>query len=401
MAIRSRRKGITAVAVMMMVLTACGESQPEKPTAAEQESDSPSERETAASPGSSDDAAPTGVEGVLQELSSMPYEERLAELEKCAAEEGTVMLYGGANQELQQGWIEAFTDKYPDINAEQYRAKPEDIGVRIAAEAQADRHTVDMIHVNAIEGASLYKQGFVAPHYGAPIPEGFPQKHVTDWSATGWINPNVIAWNTDLVSEEDAPTTLDDLLDPKWKGKVAIDIGPYTFVAGLVSERGEEGARDFLQKLVVDNEALVRSGHTAMTETMAAGEFPVAVELFANRVEQLKVDSGAPITWMAPDPTATSAVSNFIYADAPHPCAAALFMHFLLSEEGSQVTADTGRIPANPNVTLPYPDLAAFVEEGTEVNENILTLLPELAIEVDPVARKLVEEIIIPRASGS
>lgn len=389
--------GMAVLAVFAMAVSACGVS--DDSAADEPEGGgSPAEGQAV---GDEPEAAAQSIEDILQALGEMDYEERLATIEEKAHEEGAVLLYGSSNIELQEAAAKAFNEKYPDINMLYVRSKSEDIGQRLEAEARAERHLVDVVAVNAVVGAGLFDEGLLANHYGAPIPPGIPARYVNDWGATQYISPNVITWNTDLVSNEEAPRTLDELLDPKWKGKVAFDVGANNFVAGLVHDRGEDGAREYLEKLIIDNEALIRSGHTNMTKLMAAGEFPLAVELYAYKVEGMIVDDDAPLGWHAPEPTAANATGVYIYKHTTRPHAAALLMHHMLSKEGAQVVADTGRISVNTGVELAYPNLQPFIQEGTPEYERLLPISPELAIEVEAVTRELLEELTVPRLQES
>lgn len=391
-----RLKSVAVLAVAAVALSACGgddvqDAGAEQPT---------SGGTTAGTDDAASDAeGASSVEAVMEELGAMEYEERIALIEEKAHEEGAVLLYGSSNIELQEEAAEAFNEKYPDINMLYVRSKSEDIGQRLEAEARAGRHLVDVIAVNAVVGASLFNEGLIANHFGAPIPPGIPDRYVGEWGATQYISPNVITWNTDLVSEEEAPRSLDELLDPKWKGKVALDVGANNFIAGLVHERGEEGAREYLTKLVVDNDALIRSGHTNITELMAAGEFPVAVELYAYKVEGLIVDDGAPLAWHAPDPTAANATGVYIYKHTTRPHAAALLMHHMLSKEGAQVVADTGRISVNTQAELAYPKLQPFIVEGTPEFDILLPISPEIGLEVEESVQRLIDEVVSPRFS--
>lgn len=383
-----------AITILAMALTACGSSEPGEVSA------EASAIEADATTDTVDNTAKDAqtVEEVLAELGSVPYQERLQELESKAKAEGTVLMYGSASVELNEAVAQGFMEKYPEIKVEYVRVKSQDIVQRVLLESRSGRNLVDVIAINALAGASLYEEGLLADHSGAPIPDGFPEEHVEDWAATQIVVANVIAWNTNLVSDEEAPRSLDELLDPKWKGKVVIDTQPVNFVAALVADRGADGARDYIEQLVVGNEAQIRRGHTNITRLMAAGEFPVAAELFAYRVESMIVDDGAPLAWHAPKPTAGLLTNVYIPKDAPHPYAAALLMHYMLDEDGGRHGPEVvGKMSANPKVDVAYPKLKPFITEGTPEFENMLPITPSVAIEHQEVVNEIIDEFIVPR----
>jgi iron(III) transport system substrate-binding protein len=70
------------------------------------------------------------------------------------------------------------------------------------------------------------------------------------WHGT-YITPEVIAYNSDVVSAADAPKDWDDVLDPKWKGKVLIRdpmaSGTMRTIFGMVVARGVRATGDTAQ----------------------------------------------------------------------------------------------------------------------------------------------------------
>lgn len=376
-----------------VLLSGCGADEVPSDAAAEEEVTSEDNE------ASTSDEPATDPAGLYAELAELPAEERLATLEEKAREEGAVLLYGSSNVEMQEAWAEGFQELYPEINILYVRAKSEDLGPRIQAEARAERHLADVIQTSTEVAMALREEGLLVEHHGVSVPDGMPEDYVEPWFVMNQVNPNLIVWNTELVPEDEAPTSLDDLLDPKWKGKVAIDVGPQAFVQGLIADRGLGGAEAYLQALVVENEALVRSGHTSMTNLLAAGEFPVAVELYADKVESLIVDEDAPLAWLAPEPTAGHGVGVAIYAYTQHPHAAALLMRYILAPDGGgQIMADTGRLATHPDVEMPYPRLQEFLVEGSDLNGRLLTMTPRRLAEVGG-AFELIDEYITPRLS--
>ena len=67
------------------------------------------------------------------------------------------------------------------------------------------------------------------------------------WHAT-YVTPMVIAYNSQVLSESDAPKDWDEVLDPKWKGKVLIrdplESGTMRTIFGMIIYRGIQATGD-------------------------------------------------------------------------------------------------------------------------------------------------------------
>lgn len=97
----------------------------------------------------------------------------------------------------------------------------------------------------------------------------------------------------------------------------------------------------------------LRASTTLLTNLVAAGEIPIAIDLYADDVERTK-KAGAPVDWMALDPLIVHTIAGGINKNAPHPNAAKLFMDFLLSEEGQRIYLSENRQPTRRGVNAPW-----------------------------------------------
>lgn len=98
-----------------------------------------------------------------------------------------------------------------------------------------------------------------------------------------------------------------------------------------------------------------RSGHGLLTDLMSAGEFPLVVVVYPDRVEQMK-QKGQPVEWVqTADPILVNLAPVGIAANAPHPNSAKLFIDYLLSKEGQDILRKRNRISARPDVTPLVP----------------------------------------------
>ena len=176
-----------------------------------------------------------------------------------------------------------------------------------------------------------------------------------------WTGLYTSAWvpahNTQQVGKDAAPKSYKDLLNPKWKGGIAMDNEPYNWyvvsLRYLESRDGREAALDFMKKLAAQ-QIQWRKGHSLIGQLMSAGEFPLAAELQVHTVERAKAQ-GAPIDWTVLDGVIPiSKVGAAITSTGANVHTAALFYDFLLSRGGMETIRASRRIPTRPDVTAPY-----------------------------------------------
>ena len=184
-------------------------------------------------------------------------------------------------------------------------------------------------HLEALE------QGWVVPADQLPLPDGFPSDFVDPDLGPVIGHPLAVTmYNTDLVAEDEVPSTWEDLADPRWNGEILMaDLDEQVWHVGVygtvIEEFGEEWAEGFMA-----TEPRVVSGAAApLVELIAAGEAAIAPIGYAPMVEALKA-SGAPIDYTLPEPQ--TAVPSFvaINSEAENPNAARLFYHYIHTEDG-------------------------------------------------------------------
>jgi iron(III) transport system substrate-binding protein len=138
----------------------------------------------------------------------------------------------------------------------------------------------------------LRKAGAVAPTDWAAL--GVPEKLISDKKDGVFmrVNPRNVVYNTSLVKAADAPHSYEDMLDPKWKGKIVAPAFGAAF-GGLALIMGEDKAYDFVRQLVQKQKMVLVSTFTDMTSKVANGEFAIGYGIDANTIGLM--DKGAPI----------------------------------------------------------------------------------------------------------
>ena len=146
----------------------------------------------------------------------------------------------------------------------------------------------------------------------------------------------VIAYNTSLVSEKDAPKSWTDLLDPKWKDKISIGHPAFSgYVGTWVVEMRKLYGWQYFEKLEKNKPQIGRSINDTVT-MLNAKERWVAAGPEATTL--LSRDKGNPLAVIYPKDGALLMVSaTGIPKNAPAPNAAKLFVEFLLTKEAAEV----------------------------------------------------------------
>lgn len=271
-----------------------------------------------------------------------------------AKREGTVVLYTSLNLKDSVPITEKFEKKH-GIKVSLWRASSEKVVQRALTEARAGRFAPDVIETNGPEMEILYREQlleqFHSPHFKDIPPEAFPahRHYVADR-----FNFFVIGYNTNLVKPADVPNTYEDLLDPKWAGKIGIEAGDVDWFGALAKSMGEQKGIAFFRKLAGNNPQM-RTGHTLIAELVASGEIPLAATLYNHNVERL-LQKGAPVKWKPLRPTFGRPNAIGVAKRAPHPHAAMLFTDFMLSREGQEILKKRNRVPASKVVQTQLND---------------------------------------------
>jgi len=145
------------------------------------------------------------------------------EIVDAAKKEGKVMIYGSIESEIMKAAQTAFEAKY-GIKTDYWRASSSRVMDRVLTESRAGKPLFDVVLTNATPMKILKQEGTFA-RYVAPTSASFPDK-VRD--KEGVLSPPYrvvvvgVLYNPRLVKAEEAPKTLKDLLDPKWRGKIVL-----------------------------------------------------------------------------------------------------------------------------------------------------------------------------------
>ena len=336
-------------------------------------------------------ARSASVEALYRELDKLPPPQRQKRLEEGARREGAFVHYSVSNAELINAYVKAFMNKYPFIKADYWRGSGNQLVFRTLMEHRAGKLAADVISVGTENVSALKKAGLYA-RYRSPEAQFYPREQ---YDKEGYFYSDslglaTIAYNHQLVKKEEAPKTYNDLLGPKWKDSLTIDLEPERVLTAWLLAWGEPKTREFVQKLLA-NGTTVRRGHTLQAQLLCAGEFKIAVEIYPDAILRMK-KNGCPATIVFANPTPAVVGGNYgIYVHTSHPNAAALFVDFALSAEGSKILAGTGRVHRRKGVKSLYEELSDLDEKGVP----LLVITPEQSEEVTKPMEKIMKELLV------
>ena len=294
-----------------------------------------------------------------------------------AKSEGEVMLYSAmiVNQAIRP-LADAFMKKYPFIKVNYWRAESAGIFTKLSAEVRAGKVAADVVEGTGI-GEAAIQAGFAQP-YKTPAVDKIPEHHRDPnslWTATR-LSYFGVGYNTKLVPADAVPKKYEDLLDPRWKGKMVWHLGSSSgaalFVTNLRLKWGDEKTRDYLKKLGEQKvTGLTGVSARALVDRVIAGEFPLALNIFAHH-PLISAEKGAPASSSLMDPVATTVGTMIIPKGLKHPHAAMLLADFILSEEGQKILSGAGYFPSRPDIPTD-DDIAPVTEALKTVSEQFVS----------------------------
>jgi len=265
-------------------------------------------------------------------------------LYEAAKKEGKLTHWDSDSLKNISQFIKAFTSRYPGIEVSYWEGNTSQSDEKYFSERQAGRKSVDVVQVGQYQ--KFKSEGCLANVSDIVKDTAFPKDlHTKDFDAVA-IEHTVkgVSYNTKLISPKDVPRSWEALLDPKWKGKIAVEVNLDVFVY-LTRSWGQDKVIAYLKKLKEQN-PIFNKGVSNTMILLGAGEFPLAVDMSVSITldQQAK---GNPIGFAPISPIVDKFAPFALLQDAPHPNAGKLFLRWLMSPEG-QLLLDKVRHKGNP-----------------------------------------------------
>lgn len=281
----------------------------------------------------------------------------LLALAACAGDDRErLVVYSPHGQELLAAYEAAFEEAHPEVDVVWLDMGAQDAYDRIRTERANPQASLwwgapQTLFTRAAEEGLL---AAYTPSWAAAVPADArdPQGR---WFGT-FLTPEVIAYNTERLDSTSAPADWDDLLDPRWEGRVVIrsPLASGTmrtiFGAMILRQPSEEEGMGWLARLD-RNTADYPADPTQLYLKLARGEGDVTLWNLPDIVLQAE-DNGYPFGWRLPTsgtPVVVDAIA--ITEGAPNRARAEQFYAFVTSPEALVDQARRfHRIPARADV---------------------------------------------------
>ncbi len=324
--------------------------------------------------------------GALGAVAMMPRDAKadLAALEGAARKEATLTWYVAQHDaERAEAIAKQFTADYPGIAVSVIRTTGQVAFQRLTMDIKNHTPQCDVFSTTDISHMPVLKEKHeltsYTPENAAALLPPFARLSDPGYSYITNASRYFLIYNTQKVPAAEAPKAWTDLLDPKWKGKVALGHPAFSGCTGtLVATLRKQYGWEFFEKLAKNNPRVGRSAVDPVT-LITAGECLIgpasATSVYSG------IDKGNPLGPVHPtDGLVVCIAPSAIPANAPHPNAARLFMEWLLGEHYSRMVTSDGGEPLRAGVN-PRKD------------EPLLSTQKILQLTVDEI-RKDVPEVI-------
>lgn len=268
---------------------------------------------------------------------------------EAAKKEGRAVIYGTIVPQVMTQIEKGFEAKY-GIKTEYWRADATKVIDRVLTEWRSGKPGFDIV-IGARGPLNLGKADGVYAKFSPASAANFPAKFKDkDGQLIAFrITPVGILYNTELVKPNEVPKSLDDLLDPKWQGKLSMPdpsrhASTAQYLWNLQQVKGEKWM-DFAKGLAKQRPMLLES-YSTVPNNIVRGESAVGIS-YIQYTAQTKGPIGfASIAHVFADPSDAALSAKAVNANA-----AKLFIEYLCSPEGQKKVAETGEFVLSPGVT--------------------------------------------------
>jgi iron(III) transport system substrate-binding protein len=267
---------------------------------------------------------------------------------EAAKDEKQLLWYTSLNVEDAEKITAPFAKKYPGVEVTINRQSANSVLQKVLTERRAGKDIADIVMVGAEYLDLLQNRGY------------FQKYSSTEWKAekgefwtAAYLSVHSIAFNKNLISADGAPRRYQDLLQERWRGKVAVNLGNPTWIYSMLDFFGKKNGMNFLKKLAASNPRAFR-GTTLLMQNVVAGDTEVGVALNYDGVMSF-VHKKAPVAIsMIQDPLYADVHGIAVLGNTPRPNAARLFVDFIVSKEAQAILADLDKTAVRDDVPLKY-----------------------------------------------
>jgi iron(III) transport system substrate-binding protein len=255
---------------------------------------------------------------------------------EAAKKEGSLVVYGTTILGDMTRLNQLFNQKFPSIKVEYFRSTGKSLLEKILNETRARRFNADIYQISGMQMWMLGQRQLLLRYLSterAAVDEGGKDKEGY-WTAL-YSNTYATAYNNRHIALQDLPRSYQDLLTPKWKGKMALEDEAYEWLGSMIQIMGRDKALQLMRELA-KQELRIQAATGLSLQLLCAGEFSLDIANRINQIEGVK-EKGCPADWVGIEPlTQRPPVAIAITKSAPHSSAAKVYVDFMLSRETQQ-----------------------------------------------------------------
>ena len=302
-------------------------------------------------------------------------------------ESGVIVAYGSLESNTVEPIIEAFKKK-TGLTVEYWRASATKVMDRALAEFRAGKSVFDVMVNNSGAIHVMKKEGLFAK-YISPAAKAFPKEVIDPQVGPVYRNTPVgIVYNKGQVSAADTPKSLEDLLDPKYRGKFVMpDPTQHTttlqWLSSLYKIMGKEKADKFIRDLGATKPLLVES-FAPSAERVSTGETPIAISLIRYTVTY--GEKGAPVDYVRLGKMLSTGQYLALSSKAGRPNGGKAFIDFFLGDESMRILAKMGEFVNRNGIYPPLP--GADKVQSVEMDDFEANQFKEKAQELQKIFLK-------------
>jgi iron(III) transport system substrate-binding protein len=277
-------------------------------------------------------------------------------IEEARKEGGKVIAYGSLESEAFDAIKSAFQKK-TGLELDYWRASGTKLMERAVSEFRTGKAAYDVVLLNANVARLIVNEGMLAK-YESPAAAEFVKESIDPTFGPSYRSVIIgLVYNKDMIKPVDAPRSLDDILRPQFKGKIAMPdpsqhVTTTQWLGSLYKIIGKDRSENFIRNLADQKPILVESFLPAV-ERVTGGEATIAVTqiIYAFTYGQ----KGAPVDYVRSGKMLGEGHYAVLSSKAPHPSAGKAFIDYFLGDESMRVLAKTGEFVNRRNI---YPPLA-------------------------------------------
>jgi ABC-type Fe3+ transport system substrate-binding protein len=304
------------------------------------------------------------------------------------------------------GVIQAFQKAYPDIPIEYNGDRPSTFTPKMLTEQKNGVYNWDVWWdaTSQMNTVALPAGAFSDLTPYLILPE---VKDPTNWRGgkvlfTSDKNPAIFVYrldapggpyvNRDLLPKDlfpsGQPLNLDQLLDPRLKGKILFRTpstpeGGALFLTGVLKAKGP----DFVKKLLIDQQPIFEENAQLISQQLIQGKAPIEIGGDQPTLTDCKVQGGCKNIEEVPQHSYALSNGVGVFKNAPHPNATKVFVNWILSKAGQQASVDSyvkakadgansDRVdiePKDPEHAVDFNNLSQLSLQGTDAGNDDMT----------------------------